>query len=47
MGREGRMLVEKRYSWDRAAEALESAWLRVGAPQAPNNEPAVLTRKEA
>lgn len=34
LGDEGRKLVEGRYSWDRAAEALESAWLRVSLPSA-------------
>jgi glycosyltransferase involved in cell wall biosynthesis len=34
LGIEGRKLVEGRYSWDTAAEALESAWLRVSRPSA-------------
>lgn len=41
LGRQGRKLVEERYSWDYAAEALESAWLGVSRlPAAASNSPA-------
>jgi glycosyltransferase involved in cell wall biosynthesis len=31
LGQNGRWLVEERYTWDRAAEALETAWLHLAA----------------
>ncbi len=46
LGEQGRKLVEGRYSWDRAAEALESAWLRVSRAQAVVSNPSVYSGKE-
>jgi sugar transferase (PEP-CTERM/EpsH1 system associated) len=46
LGERGRKLVEERYTWDRAAEALESAWLRLCQPQAVIDNPEVHASRE-
>jgi len=47
LGRQGRKLAEERYSWDRAAEGLGSAWLRISRPHTVVSNPPVYAGKEA
>lgn len=47
LGEQGRELVQKRYSWDRAADALEAAWFSVCGSRAVEVFPAANLRKEA
>ena len=46
LGKAGRKLVEERYSWDRAAETLESVWLRVSQRQPSGDTQGVDAREE-
>ncbi len=47
LGMRGRALVEERYSWDRAAAALESAWLRTCRSSPVTVDPRTVVGKEA
>ncbi len=47
LGEQGRKLVQERYGWDRAADALEAAWFSVCRPRAVEAAPAANLLKEA
>jgi len=47
LGEQGRKLVQERYSWDRAADALEAAWFSACRSRAVEVAPAANLLKEA